>query len=149
MIKNKKLLAALTFPIVFLALWTGWLQYQRRAVVRRVTVSTDGYDPRDLLSGHYVNLRPDWQQTDCTQFDGNVCPEKDFKRFYIYYLPEQDAPLLEKLMRKQNNRPKTDLVFIYSPGKEPVPENLLIDGEDWQTGLQRYKALNNQINGGK
>lgn len=149
MIKNKKLFAALVFPIAVLAVWTGWLQYNQRAVIRRVTVSVSGYDPRDLLSGHYVNLQPDWKNTDCSQFVDNVCPQKDFKKFYIYYLPEQDAPFLEKLMQRQKHRPKTDLVFVYGFGKEPVPENLLIDGEDWQTGLQHYKTHNDKADGGK
>ena len=37
-----------------------------------------GYDPRDLLSGHYIQYQIDWEKADCNQFEDSVCHKDNF-----------------------------------------------------------------------
>ena len=59
MIKNKKLTAALMFPILCLLLLTAY-KAVKIASGTEVTIPVIGNDPRDLLSGHYLIFRPDF-----------------------------------------------------------------------------------------
>ena len=61
---KKRVLKFFVFFIPFLALlgWLGYLELQY-ASAPRVMVAVSGYDPRDILSGHYLNLAPEWDKT--------------------------------------------------------------------------------------
>ena len=52
-------LAALVLPIAGLAALWGWTDYQSRQGTDWL-VPIEGYDPRDLLRGHYVDFTYDW-----------------------------------------------------------------------------------------
>lgn len=54
--RTKYLIYAL--PVVGLLIWIGILEYDFRHA-RRIEVPIVGYDPRDLISGHYVEFRLD------------------------------------------------------------------------------------------
>jgi len=56
--KHPGVLAALALPLVGLLLLTAWKQ-ARVIIGTRVVVPIAGYDPRDLLSGHYLTYRLD------------------------------------------------------------------------------------------
>ena len=58
------LLVAVALPILVLA---GWVWHQERQLARGTPVILDitGYDPRDLLSGHYLRYRVDWGVEPC------------------------------------------------------------------------------------
>lgn len=58
MMKNKKLLAALLFPIICLALLTVYKGVKVMSG-RELVIPITGFDPRDLLSGHYLIYRLD------------------------------------------------------------------------------------------
>lgn len=67
-IQNKKLAAALIFPIlclILLAVYKGI----KVAVGTKIIIPISGYDPRDLLSGHYLTYRLDFK-------NGNFCSDK-------------------------------------------------------------------------
>ena len=64
-------------PVLFLALLTAALAVMR-AGLPEVTVRIAGYDPRDLLSGHYIAYTIDWENTDCGQFENGICPKEAF-----------------------------------------------------------------------
>ncbi len=115
--------------VIYLTLWAQTAQM--------VTVSIDGYDPRSLLSGHYIDYRVNWEQTDCTQFADNRCPREDFR--YVsdrYYLPQWAATRIDK-MRIISDNARFDIVFAYKKGQTPSAKQLLINGQPWQDYLQR------------
>ncbi len=58
------LAAAVALPILALA---GLVWYQERQLARGTPVVLDiqGYDPRDLLAGHYLRYRVDWGVEPC------------------------------------------------------------------------------------
>ena len=79
MIRKNWALPALAFPIVVLLIWTAGLQYLS-LTAPRVMVTVEGYDPRSLISGHYLELQPDWTRTDCKTFGGQTCPKDKFEK---------------------------------------------------------------------
>lgn len=56
-------LASLFIPILGLSLWMGKLVYDRRNGVT-LEIPIKGYDPRDLISGHYLEFRIDFGDKD-------------------------------------------------------------------------------------
>ena len=124
----------LVMPISFLSFWV--LNLQSDAFEKEVQIAAEGLDPRDFLSGRYINLRLNWQKTDCTQFPAQICPKEVFKETYRFYVPEDKANKLEKLIASQNFQPK--LVFGYKEGKTPRLENLLINDLPWKEALTRF-----------
>ncbi len=56
-------LAAIILPVVGLAGLWGWSDYQSRQGTEW-EVPIQGYDPRDLLRGHYVEFTYDWPGSD-------------------------------------------------------------------------------------
>ena len=63
---KKKLITALAliFPAAVLLLWTGSLQY-RLLTAPGMRLIVEGYDPRDIFSGHYIRLTPRFDQSGC------------------------------------------------------------------------------------
>ncbi len=53
--KSSLLIMALSFPLIALLIWTIALHMQIKDD-QSVIIAVEGYDPRDLLRGHYVNL---------------------------------------------------------------------------------------------
>ena len=92
------------------------------------------YDPRDLLSGHYLQLKLNWQKTDCLQFEDRKCPKDRFAPVYRFYIPEQEAQNLEKLIRNPDT--KTELIFTYPEKREPKIKELWINGSKWSQALK-------------
>ena len=140
---NKRVLITLFFiPLLMLATWAEWL-YMQRATGVDVKVAVTGYDPRDLLSGHYIQYTIDWERTDCSQFANGVCPKdefcKDFRwgRQCRFYIPETNADELNRMFWQRNT---TDMVFevIYSyhKGRKPIAKQLLVNGKDWRESLK-------------
>lgn len=142
---NKKILACVfIIPFVALFCWTMWL-YVQQATGKEIKVAVTGYDPKDLLSGHYIEYTIDWIRTDCTQFPDGICPKDEFCReegtwgnMCRFYIPEIDAEELDRLFRQRNT---TDMIFevvySYHKGTEPLAKQLLINGKDWQESLEK------------
>ena len=106
--KSSLLIMALSFPLIALLIWTIALHMQIKDD-QSVIIAVEGYDPRDLLRGHYVNLSLYWDATDMTQFQNSNCRQADFKKTYRYYLDEKDGPALDKLINQL--RPSMSLEF--------------------------------------
>ena len=141
---NKKaLVLAFIAPFIALFTWTMWL-YIQQTTGREVKVVVNGYDPRDLLSGHYIQYTIDWDRTDCYQFPDGICPknnfcqEKQLTGQCRFYIPEKNAKELDRLFWNRNN---TDMIFevvySYHKGREPLAKSLLIDGKDWRESLKK------------
>lgn len=115
-------------PFLALLLWLGYLELQY-AAPPRVMVAVSGYDPRDILSGHYLRLTPEWNKTDCRQFAGGSCPQARFAKVYRYYLPQNDAAYLEKRLADDNLDVK--LEFALPEKASPLIRALYINNMDW------------------
>ena len=147
---NKKILLFLFFtPLVLLICWTLFLDHQRVSGAE-VKVVIRGYDPVDLLSGHYISYQIDWNKTDCTQFPEGRCPSQEvfckssrWGRQCRFYIPEKHARELDTLFRKYvwRSRDANDMtfevVYSYKKGFKPIAKQLLINGRDWRESISK------------
>ena len=124
----KIVVIGLMLPIIILLTQIGWLEHQL-AETEVVRLRAVGYDPRSLLSGHYLQVEIDWSRTDCRQFQDNQCPKERFKQHYRYYVPEKDAKVLEDKIRSGQH--DVELEFTYPKKGAPQILNLLLDGKNW------------------
>jgi len=129
MLKKYGYIGLVLLPVFILLTWVATLEVQIHQG-REVVVRLRGYDPRDLLSGHYISYMLDWAETDCTQFEDGVCPQGDFDWSGRFYVDEDKAPALDKLVRDENNT--AEMVFSYRKGMKPLALNLLVNGESWE-----------------
>ena len=140
--KTKILAVCFALPFICLLLWTLSLAWQRSHGTE-VKVAVMGYDPRDLLSGRYIQYQIDWDRTNCAQFPGGKCPEKEFckearwGRQCRFYIPEEHAKELDDLFRKRDNDTmKFEVIYSYVPGQTAIAKQLLINGKDWSESLR-------------
>lgn len=129
---KRLLIFFLMLPIVFLLAWTLYIEHELKSE-KTVVVRMTGFDPRDLLSGHYLHLRPVWGETDCSQFIGGSCPTELFASSYRYYLPEFDAKNLDKQLVSENL--KVDMLFVVRGKAKPLVKDLIINGKPWKKWL--------------
>lgn len=148
--QKNKIIAALAFPVAVLLVWTLLLTAKVLAMPE-ATVRIAGYDPRDLLSGHYIDYTIDWDNTDCAQFENNTCPQEDFARYadnaywgsrYRFYIPETHAQELDELFRFNDENHVFEIIYKYSPGMRPVAKELLIDGRPWRETINNNRGKN-------
>lgn len=129
--------AALVFlPVMIMLMWVATIEHARHQG-REVVVRLRGYDPRDLLSGHYIWYQIDWDKTDCTQFAGGLCPKMAFEWSGRFYVPESKAMALDKVIRDEGNT--AEMVFSYKKGVKPYALRLLVNGEAWQAAVDNKK----------
>lgn len=124
-------MTAVLFPIIVLLFWVIGLQSDISRS-EKVIIAVEGYDPRSLISGHYLQLRPVWNKTDCGQFPGQKCPTEAFEDIYRFYLPEGDAQELERLIQKQ--QPPMQLEFAFRR-TNPLVRELYIENSMWKNWL--------------
>ncbi len=138
MIKNYILGGCVFLPVLFFAAWLGFIHYEISSG-EPVKMSIKGYDPRDLLSGHYIRFQIDWDKTDCGQFAKGECPIGLFRKYHKeygrFYVPEKYALALEKEIGNVEN--KAEMVYSYREGKPPYIINLLVNGKSWSGNLRR------------
>ena len=125
---NKIKIFILLLPFLCLCSWAMYYaNFVKHAPEVRLPIT--GYDPRNLLSGHYIEFRIDWKNANCNQLDWNgSCPRKDFDGVTRYYVPESQAHELERIINNQQF--DTQMVFAYSK-RLVVAKELLIDGQPW------------------
>lgn len=133
--RNYIVATILVFPIIALFFWVISVNVTMNRA-DTVFVKVTGYDPRDLLSGHYVVLRPVWGETDCTQFKNDECPSRDFEYSYRFYLPEGDAKYLDRVISRQSDLDMYLLFATPSNGK-PLVKDLYINGLQWKIWLDK------------
>ena len=142
-----KIIAALTFPILVLVLWVLFLTVKSIALPE-VKVRIGGYDPRDLLYGHYIAYTIDWANTDCSQFSDKTCPIKEFESYaqkalwgkqFRFYVPEQNAQELDNMFRNARGNHTFEVVYKYASGIKPLAKELLIDGQPWREVIKSNK----------
>lgn len=134
--KTKYILAIfLILPIIVYVGWIGTLEKQIHTA-KTVMVTMQGYDPVDFLSGHYLSLRPDWENTDCKQFENEVCPTELFARSYRYYLPEFDAIAIDERIRDISL--KIEIEFAINKKANPLVKHLYINGQKWRDWFTQF-----------
>ena len=130
----------LASPFLILLSWTIKLHYQKETLPE-VILPITGYDPRDLLSGHYIQYQIDWNKADCSQFEDTLCPRGDFdntpgqRNVHRFYIHEKDAFVLnEALTKGEYNGEKVyfSIIYAYRKGIIPIPKHLLINDKNWQ-----------------
>lgn len=135
---ERKLMALLLLiPLVFFISWVGMIKYMDYMAENHVKIAVRGYDPRNLLSGHYLNLELDWNATDCGQFVNRKCPRTKFKNVYQLFVPEERAAELDRTVRFNDNRYKIELLFNYRRGNQPRLKEMLIEGQPWRQWLAK------------
>ncbi len=176
MTKSNLKAIALMLPIVVMALFTaGNIYNQQAGQLWRIPVT--GYDPRDLLRGHYLTYRYDWNWREdkrscvhgecvlclspsnghanpfvtfaergntvqCTSYiEGRVYGNDHFeigsKHGYglrRYYIPEEHARTLDKMLRRNNGEHNFEISLrVNSTGKAFI-EGMYINNqplEEW------------------
>ena len=152
--KRKTLIVSLVSPIVALVLLASYKKYVSESGAE-VRLPIDGYDPRDILSGHYLVYRIDYGiagicEDRSRQGEAYACLEpKGFSyekpescklliqgschygRFEAgvekFFVPEEKAKQLETMIRSE-----TAEIMLSIPlnGKAQV-KDLLINGRPW------------------
>ena len=137
--KNKLLVLAFLIPAIALASWVLVLSHERSSW-DEVKVVIKGYDPRDLLSGHYIQYEIDWEKTDINQFEQYQSYKDDFGteskwgRQCRYYIPEQYADRLQRIFRaRSSDNTLFEVIYAYKPGQKKKKKKLLINGKDWMS----------------
>lgn len=141
----RKYLVMAAFCASFLILF-GWMSQVALTAKKAptVTLAITGYDPRDLLSGHYIQFQIDWDKSDCTQFNPPVCPKDRFRGAQRFYIPEEYAPALDRRFRMSSplsptfgtQRDVFEVVYAYPKNAKPTPRQLLINGKDWRETIK-------------
>jgi len=149
---NKKYywLIAFAIPLICLIGWSISLSIEQKSG-QEVRLPITGYDPRDVLSGHYIQYKIDWKRADCTQFPNGRCPDKNlfckearWGQQCRFYIPEENAHHLDDIFRARNKTQDVfEVVYSYRPGRKAMAKQLLINGKDWtlypQTTEDLYK----------
>lgn len=152
---KKMLLIALLFPILVLFALTLYKRHILTSGIE-ITLPISGYDPRDLLSGHYVIYTVEYGVPDicyraqdiqqgyvcldnksfsfsppshCIHFIRGTC---NYGRFIAgiekYYIPESAAPHLDKEVRAKT----ASIVISVTPSGQAQVKDLLINGKSWR-----------------
>lgn len=144
---------AIALPLAVLAFNAGWKLYERSQGIE-IRLPIEGFDPRDLLSGHYLVYRVNYglgefctdlnvghnqphticldpkQSTadeSCTVPLSGVCQNSDFKAsIERFYIPEQYATPLDQAVRDQ----KGEIIITVKNGKAGV-KDLMIEDKQW------------------
>ncbi|MBL7688812.1 MAG: GDYXXLXY domain-containing protein [Bdellovibrionaceae bacterium] len=157
MIKAKRaLVTALAVPILALAALTLYKKYIL-TVGTEVVLPIRGFDPRDLLAGHYliyqieygvdgicssgydeeqafVCLKPKeflrYNNGECELLIAGSCRNDRFEAgIEKFFVPEEKALLLEQAVQEKTG----SIVLSVTRSGETAVKDLLIDGRSWQT----------------
>lgn len=130
--KTALALLCLALPLLVLGSWIGSLSYDR-ATAKSYHVIVEGYDPRDLLHGRYLNLRYVWDDARSEKPD---LPVKDLPESAQYYVPEWDARDLETMLLDRKN---TFSARVSISATRVQIKDLLIDDRAWEESLAAWR----------
>jgi uncharacterized membrane-anchored protein len=149
------LIISLLFPIITLIALTAYKKYLFESGYE-VTLAVTGYDPRDLLSGHYVIYTVDYgvnglcrdyatmqpgyicldtktfsqtRDVTCKHFIRGVCYAGRFDAgIEKFYIPENKAAMLDQKARDK----QASILISVSPEGQAQVKDLLINGKSWR-----------------
>lgn len=155
------LIAALALPILALGV-DAFMHHLQRASGEAVTLPIEGFDPRDLLSGHYLQYQVDYGvengcdgyigsasvclrptrgiyprgdlPADCGLFIQGHCDDHGIFLANIerFYIPEEYAQSLEDKVRDHQG----ELALSVDRQGNAAIRDLLIDGKPWKEVAQ-------------
>jgi len=148
--KNVKILIALSIPIVVLGILT--MNHYLALKGHLVTLPVRGYDPRDLLSGHYIQFTVEYPKKPNCEYDKQsikACLDDSCKTFIKgtchrsrflagierFYIPQDNAKELESSLR--NSDKKTEIVVSVSKNGKAAIKEFLINGCPWDKYLDK------------
>lgn len=159
---NKKLIICLSIPILCLIILAGSKAYKDISG-KKFTLNIVGFDPRDLLSGHYLTYRVQYLK------DGKrICSSSDKEKLYCFdnmsavdtqaefpkckyvvkakcehlrfklgierfYIPEEYSVELDKVVRDQKGK----IIISVNTNGDAQVSNLLINNMDWKEYLKK------------
>lgn len=123
--KNIWLLVLLYLPVLGALVLVVDKQLNREQSAGYVVVMK-GYDPRDLLYGHFIRFTTD---------DPHVP-----KNSYSYFVPEAEAPVLDRILRKRQHQMSVEAYV--GPGQEVHFGPLFIEGIAWRDYLRQHPEEN-------
>ena len=139
--------ALLLVPILILAgMSLGHFHDQHTGTLWRIPIT--GYDPRDILRGHYLQFRYEWNLPQAARLcvgeecalNGSFIPGTDTTALSRYYVPETEANRLQRLLN--NRQQDTKLAFAIglrvSHNGHANIEELYIDNTPLQEWLQSH-----------
>lgn len=129
------IIGALAFTFFILFGWTSKVVTHANSMPE-VVLPIKGYDPRDLLSGHYIAYQIDWDKADCRVFNRGRCPVSVFGKSGRFYVPEDRARALDDAFRFGSGADEFAVVFAYRAGQKPIARRLLINGRPWQERVE-------------
>lgn len=161
-LRNLWLALALCLPIAALAI-NAYQHHQQLQKGESIVLPIKGFDPRDLLSGHYLIYTVDYgvenlcqeveeNQTlevclkptsalraaamQCDLYIQGTCQRNRFKTgIERFYIPEAQAKPLDQALRNEKGALQ---VNVDTQGKAQI-ETLLIEGQLWQEWLKEQK----------
>ena len=133
--QSRTLLALITLllPLLVVGAWTGKLSYAR-AHAQNYHVIVEGYDPRDLLHGKYINLRYLWDDPASQKpADRKI---EDLPYHGRFYVSEWDAADLETMLVDGKNVFSVDIALY---GRDAQIKSLMIDEKPWEESLAAWR----------
>ena len=127
--KKYLFLIGLFFPACIFAVWICLLAKQV-AMGQSVRIEIEGYDPRDLLAGHYILYQNNWESVQ-ERTKQTLCRAEDFSGSHRFYIPQEYASQLDRLFSTRR-RYKFEVEYSCNEGKKPIAKNLLINGVNWR-----------------
>ncbi len=118
---NKKLAACLAFPVICLIGLTVYKSV-KVAAGKEIIIPIAGYDPRDLISGHYLNFRLDLN-------NDTICEDENYNQPRVYVC----------LRQTENNGISSNITGDASP--EPGCDAVLKGGCEYgifSAGIERF-----------
>ena len=166
--KNTRLIISLAIPILAILLSIGKSEYQVRSG-EEWKFEIGGYDPRDLLKGHYLTYRilfdrDEKEKKSCDKNDGILdcclCLQRETSKVKTMrcetaaklcdgMINEKFLPRLRKFYIPENRGKslenlvrsrKAEILLSIHPSGDPNVKELLIDGEPWKQAVQKEDA---------
>ena len=166
--KNTRLIISLAIPILAISLSIGKSEYQIRSG-EEWKFEIGGYDPRDLLKGHYLTYRilfdrDEKEKNSCDKndeiLDCCLCLQRETSKVKTMWcetaakrcdgmINEKFLPRLRKFYIPENRGKslenlvrsrKAEILLSIHPSGDPNVKELLIDGEPWKQAVQKEDA---------
>lgn len=135
--KKYVVLFFILLPSIFFVFWVISLNNQLQQG-QEVRIQIQGYDPRDLLSGHYILYQNNLQSVEQKTVN-TLCVKKDFYGSHRFYIPEANAEELDKLFRSSSRENHFEIIYSCVKGRKPIAKKLLINEKDWREFLKGIK----------
>ena len=134
--KNNLVKLAFILPGLLILSWGAFYHFSIQSW-SSITLPITGYDPRNLLSGHYIQYEIQWNKIDCNEVFKGSCPKANFAGRNRFYVPESNAKKLDELLARNSNNEQFSIVYAYKLGEKAIAKKLLINNIVWSEYLKQ------------